>query len=101
MFLPKCADENITRGSMACPRGYRGRHTGLYRDTEGKQPVSAYPRRRWWPKMAARPAQPGRDGQLAGRLEARGRGNEVPGYTRSIAGRPPRAQPARLGSFKG
>ena len=25
---------------MACPRGYRGRHTGLYRDTEGKQPCA-------------------------------------------------------------
>ncbi len=70
MFLPQCADENITRGSMACPRGYRGRHTGLYRDTEGKQPFSAYPHRRSWPKTAARPAQSARDGRLDGQLKA-------------------------------
>lgn len=26
---------------MACPRGHRGKHTGLYRDTGGKQPTAA------------------------------------------------------------
>jgi len=52
-ILPRRADENITGGSMACPRGYRGRHTGLYRDTKGKQPTPAdlalAPRRSWTP----------------------------------------------------
>ena len=96
---------------MACPRGYRGRHTGLYRDTEGKQPFSAYPHRRPGPEGLLRrpcsagpdpPAHSGPGGQLtARRPEPRGCGSEEPGYARSKAGRPPRAQPARLGSFKG
>jgi hypothetical protein len=107
---------------MACPRGYRGRHTGLYRDTEGKQPRARNLRTKFQARRPSRRAAP--DGSRtippggsrrfqdhpAWRLETsargaararRGHGGERPGYGRSIAGRPPRAQPARLGSFKG
>ena len=42
---------------MACPRGYRGRHTGLYRDTEGKQPRARNLRTKFQaPKSAPRAA---------------------------------------------
>jgi hypothetical protein len=43
---------------MAPPRGYRGRHTGLYRDTEGKQPRARNLRTNSQaPKSARRAAQ--------------------------------------------
>jgi hypothetical protein len=45
---------------MACPRGYRGRHTGLYRDTEGKQPRARNLRTKFQaPKSARRAAHQG------------------------------------------
>ena len=45
---------------MACPRGYRGRHTGLYRDTEGKQPRARNLRTKFQaPKSARRAAHHG------------------------------------------
>jgi hypothetical protein len=94
---------------MACPRGYQGRHTGLYRDTEGKQPTAPN-----LPGSAAclvggcgpKGLFPQRFGHALVRPGAAagsrpGDRDESPGYTRSIAGRPPRAQSARLGSFKG
>ncbi len=41
---------------MACPRGYRGRHTGLYRDTEGKQPAAGNLRTKFQAAESARRA---------------------------------------------
>ena len=43
---------------MACPRGYRGRHTGLYRDTEGKQPRARNLRTKFQARRPSRRAAP-------------------------------------------
>ncbi len=43
---------------MACPRGYGGRHTGLYRDTEGKQPRAKNLRTKFQAPESARVRSP-------------------------------------------
>jgi hypothetical protein len=66
---------------MACPGGYRGRHTGLYRDTEGKQPRAGNLRTKFQARRPARRAAdhegaawspPNRDRRLKARREPGG-----------------------------
>jgi hypothetical protein len=75
---------------MACPRGYRGRHTGLYRDTEGKQPRAGNLRTNF---QARRPSRQAARDECAGRRgDAYGRVADVSGAHRGRLGGAPRAR---------